>query len=611
VSNDITRRDFIHDVSLSSLGMLVPLGGWAQLHAEGYPPVLTGMRGSHLGSFEVAHALAREGRSFEPTRDTGEQFDLVVVGGGISGLASAWYYRKLFGPDSRILIIENHDDFGGHAKRNEFHQGGLMRLAWGGVMDLRYPLFSDTAKTLLKELGINTQRLRRDLNFNYGGDGALGPAVYFDAETYGRDVLIPGLSLRQSDFESIQQKIDEIPLDQESRDSLKSFYSARTDVLAGLGATERSQYLKQTSYIEFLRTKGGLTEAAAALFMKALDGDWGLSLDSLSVAEALSAGMSGIHLLGKKPEASEYDYEFAMFPDGNSSVARLLVRRMIPAVAPGDSMDDIVTAKFDYSQLDRPDSNVRIRLSATAVHVQDGAGGAVVNFVKNGEVSRVHGRHVVLACWHAIIPYIFPALPDRQAEAMRYQVKRPLLVTNVLIRHARAFDRLGVTGAYCPGGLHGSMWLIGGVNVGEYRRDWSDDGPAVVQFFGRPGAPARGLTARQQHRADRARLLEMEFSEFEREVRSVLDGMLGAGGFDAAEDILAITVNRWSHGYSYDYLDLWDPDWPPGEAPHEIARQRFGNIAIANADAGANAYTHVAIDEAWRAVNELRATVAA
>ena len=348
MSHDITRRDFIHDVSLSSLGMLVPLGGWAQLHAEDYPPVLAGMRGSHFGSFEVAHALAREGRSFEPTRDTGEKYDLVVVGGGISGLASAWYYRKLFGPDSRILIIENHDDFGGHAKRNEFHQGGSMRLAWGGVMDLRYSLFSDTAKTLLKELGIDIQRLRRDLNFDYGDDGALGPAVYFDSETYGRDVLIPGLSLRQSDFESIQQKIDEIPLDQESRDSLKSFYSARTDVLAGLGATERSQYLKQTSYIEFLRTKGGLTEAAADLFMKALDGDWGLSLDSLSVAEALSAGMSGNHLLGKKPEASEYDYDFAMFPDGNSSVARLLVRRMIPAVAPGDSMDDIVTAKFPH-----------------------------------------------------------------------------------------------------------------------------------------------------------------------------------------------------------------------------------------------------------------------
>ena len=126
-----------------------------------------------------------------------------------------------------------------------------------------------------------------------------------------------------------------------------------------------------------------------------------------------------------------------------------------------------------------------------------------------------------------------------------------------------------------------------------------------MQFWGSVSPPVKGLSAREQHRASRALLLDMQFEDFEREVRVVLDGMLAPGGFNVSEDILAITVNRWPHGYAYDYLDLWDPDWAPGQAPHEIARRRFGNIAIANADAGANAYTHVAIDEAWRAVNEL------
>ena len=100
-------------------------------------------------------------------------------------------------------------------------------------------------------------------------------------------------------------------------------------------------------------------------------------------------------------------------------------------------------------------------------------------------------------------------------------------------------------------------------------------------------------------------MLSLTFEDYEREVRTVLDGMLAPAGFDVENDVLAITVNRWPHGYAYDYLDLWDPDWPEGEAPHEIARQPFGNVAIANADAAADAYTHAAIDEALRAVNEL------
>jgi spermidine dehydrogenase len=126
-----------------------------------------------------------------------------------------------------------------------------------------------------------------------------------------------------------------------------------------------------------------------------------------------------------------------------------------------------------------------------------------------------------------------------------------------------------------------------------------------MMFWGSVAPPVAGLAPREQHHASRAKLLSMNFEDFEREVRAVLNGMLGPGGFSAADDVLAITVNRWPHGYAYDYLDLWDPDWPPGQAPHEIARRRFGNIAIANADAGADAYSHVAIDQAWRAVNDL------
>jgi spermidine dehydrogenase len=268
---DITRRDFIHGTGLAALSLSLPSGvvagqpSSAQGESAGrcYPPTLTGLRGSHPGSFEVAHELALERKQFDTDEDLGEAYDLVVVGGGISGLAAAYFYRQRFGGDSRILILENHDEFGGHATRNEFHQGGPMRLVWGGDFNLEYSAFSERVNALLTELGVDIVRLLERNDFNYGHDGELGPATYFDAETYGRDVLIPGFTPRWGDFASILDKLDSMPLSQESRDSLKRFYGARTDVLEGRSPAERQQFLRQISYIDFIRQHGGLTEEAA------------------------------------------------------------------------------------------------------------------------------------------------------------------------------------------------------------------------------------------------------------------------------------------------------------------------------------------------------------
>jgi spermidine dehydrogenase len=618
MSRAITRRDFVHDMGLAGLGLALPLPAIGTPQGDGapaYPPTLTGLRGSQPGSFEVAHALAREGKRFDDPRVLDEQYDLVVVGGGISGLAAAYFHRKLHGAESRILVLDNHDDFGGHARRNEFHQGGPMRLAWGGTVNMEYQYFSEVVHGLLRELGIDLERLREDYEFDWlRPRGGLKPALFFDNARYGRDVLLPGVTLDGMTPKALARHVDAFPISEVARARLKAFLQARGDVLAGKSPEERHACLTRTSYPDFLRRHFELPEDALQVLSNTPAGFWGLPAECLSVAECLQTGSPGAHVLGgpHDEDTEERESPTAMFPDGNSSIARLLVRSLVPEFVPemngASDPFGIVTARPDYAALDRPGAVVRLRLSATAVHVANSADGAgvAVDYVRDGQLLRVRARQSVLACYNAIIPWLAPELPPAQKAALAKCVKRPMLVVNTLLRNGRALKELGIKGAQLPGSYLQNLFLVTGVNVGDYHPAWRPEDPCILQSFAGFSEPGpAGLSLANQARAARARMLEMTFEDYEREVRTVLNGLLGPGGFDAARDILAITVNRWPHGYARDHLDLEDPDWNVEPPPEEVGRQRFGNVSIANSDAGADAYTHAAIDQAWRAVKEL------
>ncbi|MGB1342064.1 MAG: FAD-dependent oxidoreductase [Pseudomonadales bacterium] len=607
---NITRRDLLHDAGLMSLALGLASPSSASysnnpVSTADYPPTRTGLRGSHPGSYEAAHAYARDGVPQKKPDATKESFDLVVVGGGISGLAAAYYYQHQFGQHQKILILDNHDDFGGHAKRNEFHQGGRMQLAIGGTHNLEYWQFNDTVNALIQDLGIDIDKLRRQTEFNYGRTGVNGRAIWFDAETFGIDRLITGCSLNGPPSASPLPYLDQFPISEAAKAQLRQFYGRTADVLADLSDDDRSDYLHNTGYFEFLSSKAGLGEEARSLFGNACHGSWGLETQCLSVAEALGEGLPGLQLLGETPTESDWDYPAGFFPDGNASLARLLVQRLIPSVAPGVNPDNIAIAAFNYSELDKASHSVRVRLQSTVTHVENRGNGVYLSYTRGGKVHAVHARHCVMACYHSILPYICPSLSETQKVAQSYQVKYPLLLTNVLIRSRAPFTALGVDGVSCPGRMHGSLFLASGIETGGHQQGLADPGSVPVTFWGSL-SPEAGLTdLRDQLRSSREKMLHLRFEDYEREVRSVLQNLLGPAGFRAARDILAITVNRWPHGYSHEYLDLWDEDWPQGEAPHEVARQRFGNITFANADAGASAYTHTAIEQAARAVGEL------
>ena len=610
---NIHRRDFLNGLALGAAGTLSPLELIAQ-QAEKYPPALTGLRGSHEGSFEVAHRLAWSGERFpRPDRQTDGDYDLVVVGGGISGLAAAWFYQQRTGGESRVLVLDNHDDFGGHAKRNEFTVDGETLIGYGGSQTIDSPGgYSRVSRQLLADVGIDTDRFYDYFDQSYFSERGLGSGLYFCREAYGEDSVHPNVLRSRwtavgGDVEAV---VDRYPLSARSRDDLKKLLTRDADYLPELPRDAKRAKLQKLSYFEFLTGTVGVAEDVALLLRDTPKGLWGVGWDALSALEAFRLGMPGTAGLGLEHEDGEgIDEPYIFhFPDGNAGVARAIVRKLNPAAMPGGTMEDLVTARADYGLLDLPGLKTRIRLEATAVDVRhSGDERAVdVTYVKDGRTHRVRGRHAVLACYNNIVPHLCPEVPAAQAAAIAYAEKVPLVYTSIAVRNWRPFAELGVYQLHVPQGIFmHSFGMDFPVSMGRYAYTQRPDQPTVLHGSSAPTLPDKGLTARQQHVAGRRLLYETSYAEFERDILRQLDGALAAAGFDAERDVAAITVNRWPHGYAYEYNDYADPaEYGPDHGPHIAGRAQLGRISIANSDASAYAYVDGAIDAADRAVSE-------
>jgi spermidine dehydrogenase len=619
----IDRRDFLGGVALSAAALLAgpsrasgvpgagqPMAGQPADRADlagDYPPARTGLRGQHPGSFEDAHR-ARDGDfagAVPVDVETGEHYDLVIVGAGISGLAAAHFYRRMLGDEQRILILDNHDDFGGHAKRNEFRHNGRVYLAAGGTLDIDTPYFpySYTAKALLAELGVDVASYRRHVDESrYQG---LTNGVFFDREHFAGDDLVAGYGSRPW-----PQFFDAAPLSPRARAALTRLHTAAVDYLPGLDAVQKAGRLRRISYQAFLLEHAQLHPEALPFFFghayrnnKRID-----TCPAFEAARAGSPGFAGMRIDDEPVAEPEF---FFHFPDGNATIARLLTNRLVPAAWPGPlDMESVAMAAVDYSKLDHAGNATRLRLNSTVIRVQhdgtaDLARTVSVIYTQGGRRCRVQGRNVVMACHNNIIRHIVPGLPEAQQTALAYASKVPMQYTNVLLRNWRAWQRLGVRSVLAPNGYHTELELVPPVSLGAYAFARSADEPVVLHMIRNPNHP--GLPRKEQQRLGRADMLATGFEQIELAVREQLARTLGPGGFDPAADILAITVNRWPHGYTYTYDTLGDPDVADHLQPHVVGRQRFGRISIANADAGAAAFTNAAIDQAERAVHDLLA----
>lgn len=620
----ITRRDFINGVAMTAgaamMASHLPALDVSQSPTY-YPPALTGLRGSHPGSFEVAHSL-RDGTFWDSAgtpEDSGETYDLIVVGGGISGLAAAHFYGKTI-RNARILILENHDDFGGHAKRNEFQVGKKTLLGYGGTYSIESPEpYSAVAKSLIEELGIDVASFQKHLERDVFSSGGRVPKIFFDKETFGVDKLVDDpcpcptgeiFDLAAPGPKAWEHFLSEAPIAEQARKDVLRLCREGKDYLPGLSLQQKKDPLARISYLGFLTELAQVHADVIRLYQNVSFSEFGLGIDAIAALDAAGNGYPGFSGMGLEPEGLKNERKFFFhFPDGNASIARLLVRRLIPEAIPGSSAEDVVTARADYSKIDQSSLPVRIRLSSFVVRIRHLGNPAdskevEVSYVRGGKLYTAKAKNSILACWHVVIPYICEELPDKQKEALSSAQKIPLLYSNVLLRNSSSFHKLGASSIYAPNGYHTQIDIDLPVSIGSYQCPRKPDEPVVLHLAKAPCSP--GLPARQQHTAGRIELYTTTFETIERNIREQLARTLGPGGFDAARDILAITANRWPHGYAYEYSSLWDKFvLAGGETPCEIARKPYGRIAIANSDAGAYAYTDEAITQAFRAVGEI------
>jgi spermidine dehydrogenase len=637
MEREITRRDFLNGVSIAVGTSLVANSTW--LHAFGipespfapekdpsyYPPAKTGMRGSHDGSWEVAHDL-RDGNAsaWANPVDDAESYDLVVVGAGISGLAAAYFYRKFAGQKSKILLLDNHDDFGGHAKRNEFQAGKRLLLGYGGTQSIEAPgNYSKVSIGLLKELGVEPRRFFKYYDQKLFDSMHLQEGVFFDKETFGADRLVLQRGLHYFGLAFTLENVAQMPIAEAARKDLLRLQHTHVDYMSDLTPEQKRPKLIKTSYKDFLLQYAKVHPDVVKVLQTSTHDIYAVGIDAVSANDCAINGFPGFKgmTLPKSHEQNpELDEPYIFhFPDGNASIARMLVRSLVPGTLPGHTMEDIVTARANYARLDDASSPIRIRLNSTAVKVKHAgpdpgpdpdpktAKEVEVTYVRGGQAHRVRGANCILAGYNMMIPYLCPEMSAKQKEALAYCVKLPLVYTNAQISNWKAFQKLGVSAVYAPGSYFTNITLDFPVSMGDYHYPSSPEESCLLHLLRTPCAP--GEDCKDQYRAGRFELVSTPFETFERNVRDQLGRMLSAGGFDSARDIQAITVNRWPHGYAYEYNELFEPlDRPASERPCVIGRQPFGRIKIANSDSDGHAYTNTAIDQAHRAVREIVGT---
>jgi spermidine dehydrogenase len=618
MNRDITRRDFLNGTLLASGAALLQSNSPAQLLAQaaanetanndwtGYGGVgdYANSNGNTAAVFEAGHQI-RDG-AFESLPgsviETGETYDCVVVGGGISGLAAALTFHRLAGEGKTCLVIDNHPIFGGEAKRNEFLVDGHRLTAHQGSALFWPPLPHSFIGRFYDSIGLKTPRLEYQKWGSHEPEVALARTPYLGGAPYGlyfgakfgqpRGIWLTGPS---------GKKMEGAPLSPATREELlryQNFDSSKFQKPEYRGDAV-SRRLDTMTLEDHLMEKHNISRETVRMFLIDEGSGYGLGPDALSAYTGYA-----FDELGAIPEDGEQ-----MFPDGNSGIARLMAKTLIPeSIAGAHSLEDVCRNSVNFAALDRAGAPVRIRLGSTAVWVKhDGdaekSNSVTVAYTHAGKTYRVKARSVVMAGGSWTTKHIVRDLPQDRKEAYAQFHRSPCMVANVAVRNWRFLYKMGISGCQWFEGLGSYLQIRKLALCGTDSPTIGPDSPVVLTIKVLYSYP--GKSAEDQGHMGRGEMISIPFHEYERQIRQQLTSMFTSTGFDASRDIAGIILNRWGHAYASPAPGFYfGKDGKP--APGDILRAApFGRIAFANTDLSGTPDHKSSIIEGNRAVEQL------
>jgi spermidine dehydrogenase len=611
MNEPISRRDFLNGTLVAGAGFLLsnrfafpisPPEDW-----DGYGGIGDYRRsnGNTWDVMNAAHALrdgALENAIMNPA-DTREIYDMVVVGGGLSGLAAAAFFQKNKG--GRCLVLDNHSIFGGEAKRNEFLVDGQSVVAHQGSAIFLVPGKGGYFQRFLDMIGMDRSAFEYQRWRGPSPEMPLNHSPYGEPKNYG---FWFGPKFGQQGgawvMDPWKRQLEGAPLSDAVKADLMRYRTVREDV--PVPKTEGDAISRQLDTItleDHLMARHGISRDTVRNFLSPIEGGgYGLGPDALSAYCAYA-------IETQFPEDGDDTLGDQMFPDGNTGFARLMVKTLIPdAFAGPRTVDATWRNRVRFAALDRAGQPTRIRLNATVVRVEHEGDPAraphvAVIYSKGGRLHRVRARRVVMSGGSWTTKHVVRDLPRGHRDAYAQFYRSPCLMANIAVRNWRFLYKLGLSGCRWFEGLGNYLSVRRMATIGGQSATFGPDSPTVLTIkvlFAEPGLPIG-----EQGSRGRAKLLGTSFAQYERAFREQLGDMFAPGGFDPRRDIAGIILNRWGHAYVNP-----QPGFFFGRDGHPAARDVLrntphGRISFANTDLAGAADIRNCVREADRAVHQL------
>ena len=620
----ITRRDFLNSTLLASGAMLLapltPAQLLAQAAAQGADwsgPGGVGdyaeSNGNTLAVLTAGHKIRDHAYDTLPPDvvDTGEKYDCIVVGGGISGLAAALFFKRRAGDGTKCLVLDDHPIFGGEAKRNEFLVDGQRLIAHQGSAFYPVPYPHSFIARFYESVGLKQPRLQ------YQSWGGPGPEMALSTTPYGAPGMDrgqygiffgakfgqkPGLWL----IDPLGKKLEGAPIPEGTRAEWMKILTGTTrpgwqEPHPQYDGDPVSRQLDTITLEDHLMDRYGVSRETVRTYMSDEGSGFGLGPDALSAFARYAPDI--LHPL---PDDDAGDQ---MFPGGNAGFSRLIMKALLPGSISGDdTVEGVCRGMVNFGMLDRAGAPARIRLNSTVVWVQhdgDPAKSETVSVVYtwSGKLYRVKARCVVMAGGSWTTRHIVRDLPAAQRDAYGQFYRSPAMMANVAVRNWKFLAKMGITGCRWFEGVGSYMQVRKIALCGADSPTISPEQPIVLTL--KVIYPFPGLPTDQQGHRGRYQLISTAFRQYERQIRRQFDEMFSQAGSSAKRDIAGIVLNRWGHAYLSP-----QPGWYYGTsgkpAPRDVLRGApFGRVAFANTDLSGNMDHRSSILEAERAVGQL------